>query len=140
MEKISNPELVLVLLDIRSVQNTASLFRTADCAGVSKIYLVGTTPAPLDRFNRVRPDFSKVSLGAEKSVPYEYISNIEALLEKLKSEKYKIVALEQDETSIDYKSYELKSRMALILGTEVTGVPKSVLECCDTIIEIPRSP
>jgi tRNA G18 (ribose-2'-O)-methylase SpoU len=130
-------ELVLTLLDIRSVQNTASLFRTADCAGISKIYLVGTTPAPLDRFNRKRSDFSKVSLGAEESVPYEYVSDVETLMLKLKDERYEIVALEQGQTSIDYKEFVLKQKTALILGTEVTGVPDSILNQCDAIVEIP---
>jgi 23S rRNA (guanosine2251-2'-O)-methyltransferase len=130
-------ELAIILLDIRSVQNTASLFRTADCAGVSKIYLVGTTPTPIDRFNRERKDFAKISLGAEKSIPYEYVPSIDTLLEKLKQEQYEIVALEQSSDSIDYKSYSLKGKTALILGTEVSGVPKEVLEKCDTVVEIP---
>jgi len=129
--------LKLILLDIRSVQNTASLFRIADCAGVSKIYLVGTTPTPIDRFKRVRADFAKISLGAEKTVPYEYFADFEILLEKLKKEKCIIVALEQNEKSVDYKSYKIKGNTALLLGTEVSGVPKEVLEMCDEIIEIP---
>ena len=130
-------ELAIILLDIRSVQNTASLFRTADCAGVKKIYLVGTTPSPIDRFKRVRPDFAKISLGAEKSVDYEYVAEIETLLAWLKKDGFEIVALEQDERSIDYKTYSPKGKIALILGTEVSGVPKDVLEQCDAIVEIP---
>ncbi|MFA6296951.1 MAG: TrmH family RNA methyltransferase [Candidatus Paceibacterota bacterium] len=129
--------LKLILLDIRSVQNTSSLFRTADCAGVSKIYLVGTTPTPIDRFNRVRADFAKISLGAEKTVPYEYFADFETLAEKLKKEKCNIVALEQNKKSIDYKEYKIKGDTALVLGTEVSGVPKEILEKCDEIIEIP---
>ena len=137
MGKISNNKIVLVLLDIRSVQNTASLFRTADCAGVSKIYLVGTTPAPFDRFGRARQDFSKISLGAEKSVQHEYVSDIKALLPKLKIEGYKVVALEQAEDSLDYKDFTASAKCALILGNEVEGVPQGVLDQCDSIIEIP---
>ena len=129
--------LKLILLDIRSAQNTASLFRTADCAGVSKIYLVGTTPTPIDRFKRTRADFAKISLGAEKTVPYEYFADFEILAELLKKEKCTIVALEQNEKSVDYKEYAIKGDTALVLGTEVSGVPKEVLEKCDEIIEIP---
>jgi len=132
-----HPELALVLLDIRSVQNVASLFRTADCAGVSKIYLVGTTPAPLDRFKRVRDDFAKISLGAELSVPYEYISSAAELLNKLRAEKYQVVALEQNEKSVDYKDFKIKGKTALILGNEVSGVSEDVLRECDDVIEIP---
>ncbi len=126
----------LILLDIRSVQNTASLFRTADCAGVSKIYLVGTTPPPVDRFKRIRADFAKISLGAEKTMLYEYVADITPLLKKLKKEKYQIVALELDQQAVDYKKYRRKDKVALILGNEVDGVPKKILKQCDVIIEI----
>lgn len=131
------PELALVLLDVRSVQNVASLFRTADCAGISKIYLVGTTPAPVDRFKRVRKDFAKISLGAELTVAHEYFSNIDELLKKLHEEKYQIVALEQSEKSVDYKNFKMKGKTALILGNEVSGVSMEVLGECDEVIEIP---
>ncbi len=130
-------ELALVLIDIRSVQNTASLFRTADCAGVSKIFLVGTTPTPIDRFDRVRDDFKKISLGAELSVPYEYIPDTDALLKKLQEGNYQVVALEQTEVSADYKEFKIKGKTALILGTEVYGISEDVLVMCDDVIEIP---
>ena len=58
----------IVLNDIRSIHNVGSIFRTADCLGVSNILLVGYTPAPIDRFGRPRKDFAKVALGAEKTV------------------------------------------------------------------------
>lgn len=137
MEKIDKQKNILILLDIRSVQNTASLFRTADCAGISKVYLVGTTPSPIDRFNRMRNDFAKISLGAEKSIPYEYVERADALIDALKKEGYEIAALEQSADSIDYKEYMPKGRCALILGNEVSGVSKEVLEKCDVTIEIP---
>jgi tRNA G18 (ribose-2'-O)-methylase SpoU len=137
LKRPDHPELALVLLDIRSVQNVASLFRTADCAGISKIYLVGTTPAPVDRFKRVRKDFAKISLGAELSVPYEYFSSSAELLNKLREEKYKIVALEQNEKSVDYKDFKIRGKTALILGNEVSGVSVDVIRECDEVIEIP---
>jgi tRNA G18 (ribose-2'-O)-methylase SpoU len=129
--------LSLLLLDIRSVQNVASLFRTADCAGVSKLYLVGTTPSPLDRFNRPRADFSKISLGAEKTVSYEYHADVETLLKRFHGEGRKIVALEQSEDSVDYKDYQMEGDTVLVLGNEVSGVDQSVLDRCDATIEIP---
>lgn len=137
MDTITQKEVRLILLDIRSVENVASIFRTADCAGVSKIYLVGVTPAPIDRFKRARQDFAKVALGAEKIIPYEQIESVENLIEKLKEQGFEIVALEQDERSIDYKKFEVKNKIALILGAEVTGVVRKVLDRCDSIIEIP---
>jgi 23S rRNA (guanosine2251-2'-O)-methyltransferase len=130
-------EIILVLYDIRSTHNVGSIFRTADAAGVSKIYLVGLTPTPLDRFNRDRKDVAKVSLGAEKVVPWKYEKNIGSLLAKLKKEKCNIVALEQDKKSIAYKKYKATSKTALLVGNEVEGIPKEVLKKCDAIIEIP---
>ncbi len=64
-------KLVVIAHDIRSVHNVGSIFRTADAAGVEKIFLCGITPAPLDRFKEVRADFAKVALGAEKYIPWE---------------------------------------------------------------------
>jgi tRNA G18 (ribose-2'-O)-methylase SpoU len=141
VEKNTKQELSLLLLDIRSVQNVASLFRTADCAGVSKIYLYGTTPTSVDRFKRPRADFAKISLGAEKSVAHEHVSSddvsILELLKRLRDEGYCIVALEQGAGSIDYKKYSLSGKILLILGNEVSGVSKLALAECDAMIEIP---
>jgi 23S rRNA (guanosine2251-2'-O)-methyltransferase len=131
-------ECLLVLDNIRSVANVGSIFRTADCLGVSKIILVGTTPAPIDRFGRKRKDFVKVSLGAEEFVKWEHVSDTLPVLEKLKEEKYKIIALEQhkDSKSLEARTKKLK-HFALIVGNEVEGVSKNVLKMCDEILEIP---
>ena len=118
-----------------------SIFRTADGAGVEKIYLCGITPSPFDRFGKIRPDFAKVSLGAEKSVAFESIKNTEGLIHKLKSEGCQILALEQSEKSIPYTRLAMpdsrSSKLCLLLGTEVEGVPESILALADQIIEIP---
>ncbi len=76
--------LSVICHDIRSVHNVGSIFRTADAAGVEKIYLCGITPGPHDRFGNVRPDFAKVSLGAENSVAFESMKSTEEAIEKLK--------------------------------------------------------
>jgi 23S rRNA (guanosine2251-2'-O)-methyltransferase len=127
---------VLILDNIRSVENTGSIFRTADCLGVSKIYLIGTTPTPLDRFGRKRPDFAKVALGAEESVEWEYATEILSVIKELKSQNFHILALEQHEDSKDLKEYTSPKMFALILGNEVEGVNAGVLEKCDEILEI----
>ena len=128
---------ILILHNIRSVENVGAMFRTADAAGVNKIYLVGYTPAPLDRFGRKRGDLTKSALGAEEFVPWEQKKTILPLLAKLKKEKYQIIAIEQDKKSIDYKKVKLTNKNAFIMGTEVTGIPKNVLKKCDVIAEIP---
>lgn len=128
---------VVILHNIRSVHNVGSVFRTSDAMGVSKIYLTGYTPTPLDRFGRERKDVAKSALGAQKSVEWEYVKSASAVVEKLKKEKFEIVAVEQSSQSIDYKKFITKQNVAFLFGNEVRGVSKSLLKKCDKIIEIP---
>ena len=118
-----------------------SIFRTADAAGVSKIWLCGITPAPLDRFGNVRPDFAKVSLGAEGSVPWESAKDTEAVVRNLKEEGWCVFALEQSEGSVPYDKISVAdgsdAAYCLILGSEVEGLPSRILELADAVIEIP---
>jgi 23S rRNA (guanosine2251-2'-O)-methyltransferase len=133
----------LILHNIRSVHNAGSIFRTADAAGVSKIILTGYTPTPLDRFGRARTDFIKVSLGAEKTVPWEHLKQFSSAVKKLKKENYFIIALEQDKKSISLFDWshapEAKNGkpMALVLGNEPRGLSPAALNRCDAILEIP---
>jgi len=138
-------EIVVILHNIRSLHNVGSIFRTADAAGVKKIYLCGITPAPVDRFGEIRPQFAKVSLGAEKSVSWDASAHsaraIAKLLENLKQEGYKILAVEQSNKSIPYHKlqtthHKLKS-IVLVFGNEVKGLPPSILRKADKILEIP---
>lgn len=130
-------ENILILNNIRSVENVGAMFRTADAGGVDKIYLVGYTPAPIDRFGRKRNDLAKSALGAEEFVPYESVKTILPLIKKLKKDGFQIIAIEQDEKSVDYKKVKVQIKNAFIVGTEVTGIPKEVLKQCDVIAEIP---
>jgi len=132
-----NQQNILILQDIRSAQNVGAIFRTADAVGISKIYLTGYTPAPLDRFGKRRKDIAKSALGAEEIVLWESKKSLPTLIFKLKKEKYLIIAIEQDKNSIDYKKVKLQSKNAFIVGTEVTGIPKNILKKCDIIAEIP---
>lgn len=131
--------IVAVLHNIRSVHNVGSIFRTADAAGILKIYLTGITPSPLDRFGKFRADFTKVSLGAEKTIQWEYIKSTADVLKKIKKVGYFICAAEQSKNSIDYRKLKIgnKSKIALVLGNEVKGIPRSVLKLCDVTVEIP---
>lgn len=126
----------LILYNIRSAHNVGSIMRTADAFGVSKMFLIGHTPAPLDRFGKVQKDIAKVALGAELTVAWEQYATITPLIKKLKKEGVEILALEQSKKSVDYKSVKTKKQTALILGSEVEGIPESVLKHCDRIIEI----
>lgn len=133
---ITHP-LSLLVHDIRSVHNVASFFRTAECAGVVHIYISGFSPTPLDRFNRARSDFAKVSLGAEKRVSWSYVEDPMEVIAECKKQAMAIVALEQSEKSVDYKTYFLSTATLLIVGREVEGVSQELLEQTDTVLEIP---
>jgi 23S rRNA (guanosine2251-2'-O)-methyltransferase len=130
-------ENILIINDVRSVTNVGAMFRTADAAGINKIYLTGYTPMPLDRFGRVRKDMAKSALGAENFVSWEYKKNLSALLGKLRQEKYLIIAIEQARNSVDYKKVKLQNKNVFIVGAEVNGIPKNILKKCDIIAEIP---
>ena len=134
--EINKQKYCLILHDIRSVYNVGAIFRTADAAGISKIYLTGLTPTPFDRFGRKRKDFAKTALGAEDSVSWEKKENIELLISNLKKEKFKIVAVEQAENSVDYKKIK-GQKLAIMMGNEVNGIPAEILKKCDQIAEIP---
>lgn len=131
---------VAVLYNIRSVLNVGAIFRTCDAAGISKIYLAGYTPTSLDRFNRPRKDLAKAALGAEKTVLWEHCDDINDIFKILKQEKYKIVAIEQSQDSVDYKKVSemlLGEDIAFVVGNEVDGLSKDVLKKCDLVSEIP---
>ena len=133
----SMTEIFLVLHDIRSIHNVGSIFRTADGAGVSKIFLTGYTPTPVDRFGRKVSAFSKVSLGAEDSVPWQQRESVADVLQELKREGTHIVALEQSSEAVPLGALLRDARIALIVGNEVEGVSQEILEVADTVMEIP---
>lgn len=128
--------LVLVLDNIRSVENTGSIFRTAEGLGVKRVYLIGTTPTPLDRFGRKRADFAKVSLGAEEMLEWEHRGEVVEVLEELKEQDFQIISLEQDQRSRNLKDFDPQDQVALVVGNEVHGVSKEALDMSDEILEI----
>lgn len=117
------------------------MFRTADAAGISKIYLCGITPAPVDRFGRPHKEIAKVALGAERTIAWETAKSTALLIKKLKKEGFAIYAIEQHARSIPYNKMRLTKKelphTALMVGNEVEGLSPSLLKRADTIIEIP---
>lgn len=132
-------ETALILHNIRSIHNVGSIFRTADGAGVSKIILSGYTPAPIDRFNLPRKDFTKVSLGAEKTILWVQTKTFGQAVKLLKKENYFIAAVEQDKRSTPLFDFAPPKNqpLALVLGNEVLGISPASLKLCDAILEIP---
>ena len=130
-------EKIVILDNIRSVYNVGSIFRTSDALGINKIFLCGCTPTPKDRFGRDRKDLAKVALGAEKNIEWEYRENTVDLLKELKKQKKYIIAIEQDKKSVDYKKIKVKYPVVIVMGPEVEGMSKEVLDECSVIAEIP---
>jgi len=131
----------VILHRIRSAYNVGSIFRSADGMGADKIFISGFTQAPsLKEYvlqTKAEKMLSKTALGADKFVPWEKAASLSKLIEKLKKENFEIVALEQNENSIDYRNYHPKGNVALILGNEPRGIDKRIIKKCDKIIEIP---
>lgn len=143
----------MLLQDIRSVQNVASIFRLSECFGVDTIYLAGVTPNFLDRFGRVREDFIKVSLGTEKLIKIDTKLQTESLEEseanfpktlqfirQFRKSGGMVIALEQVENSVDYKKIGKNGfkKYLIIPGREVEGLDKGILKECDVVAEIPQ--
>ncbi|MEK7612624.1 MAG: TrmH family RNA methyltransferase [Patescibacteria group bacterium] len=129
--------LVVVLHNIRSAHNVGSIFRTADTAGVSKIILSGYTPSLTDPRGKIRKEFVKVSLGAEKTVPYSTSKQLAPVLRRLKKDGYEIVAIEQDSRAKSLFEFKPKQKIAVVLGNEVRGLSAPALTLCDRVLEIP---
>lgn len=130
-------EVRVLIHDIRSTHNVGSMFRTSDSVGVNKIYLSGYSPTPKDKYDRPRKDVAKVALGAEKTIPWEYVESPQVLIKKLKKEGFEIVGLEQSEHSVDYKKFKYNKPILFIVGSEVLGMDKKILDLCDVVVEIP---
>ena len=128
---------ILILPNIRSAVNVGAIFRTADGVGIDKIYLTGYTPRPTDKFGRIQKDIAKSALGAETWIDWEYQKNLSTVIAKLKKDGYKIVAIEQDKRAIDYRRVKISDKTAFILGPEVEGLDKKILDKCDQIVYIP---
>ena len=114
-----------------------SIFRTADAVGISKIYLAGYTPAPIDRFGRKRKDIAKSALGAEETISWESKENAKEIIKGLKEKDFQIISLEQSDNSTDYKKIETKNKVAVVSGNEVDGISREILEISDVVAEIP---
>lgn len=125
-------DIVLILQNIRSLHNVGSLFRSADVFCVSKIYLCGYTGAP------PRSEISKVALGADTWVPWESAKRTHAVIEKLRKEGYEIVALETGKGSVPLPEQSFSHRVAVIVGNEVQGITKPILQRADKIVQIPQ--
>jgi tRNA G18 (ribose-2'-O)-methylase SpoU len=139
-------ELVVIAHDIRSTHNVGSLLRTAEGLGVAHLYFSGYTPFPSlavgdPRLPHLRAkidrQIAKTALDAEKLVPWSCAADVVELIASLKQRGFCVVALEQTADSIALPDFEAPERVALLLGREVEGIDTTLLEHCDSCLEIP---
>lgn len=126
--------LIVILDNIRSLNNIGSVFRTSDAFLIEKIYLCGITAQPPHK------DIHKTALGSTDTVDWEYFEDTLVLIEKLKKENTEIASIEQAENSIKLQNFKpLKGKkLAIIFGNEVKGVQQDVVSASDYCIEIPQ--
>ena len=126
--------IIIILDNIRSLNNIGSVFRTSDAFLVEKIYLCGITATPPHK------DIHKTALGSTDTVAWEYVENTLDLVEKLKAKDVKIIAIEQAENATMLNDFKVEpnTKYALVFGNEVKGVAQKVVDASDVVIEIPQ--
>jgi len=126
--------LIVVLDNIRSLNNVGSVFRTSDAFLIKKIYLCGITATPPHK------EIHKTALGATESVLWEYRESTQELLQELQSDGVKVGAIEQAENSVSLQNFEIEANTtyAIVFGNEVKGVQQEVVSMSDYCIEIPQ--
>lgn len=126
--------IIIVLDNVRSLNNIGSIFRTADAFLIDHIYLCGITATPPNK------DIQKTALGSTNSVSWSYEKDTLSVVKKLQSKKIKVIAVEQVESSVmlqEFKTFK-NDVYALVFGHEVKGVSQEVVSQCDVAIEIPQ--
>ena len=132
-KSIKKTPLIIILDDIRSLNNIGSIFRTCDAFKIEKIYLCGITAKPPNR------KITKTAIGATESVDWEYYEKIDDLISKLKSSGVKLWAIEQAEGSKSLSDLSIQNpviKHALIFGNEINGVNQNIVNNCDEVLEI----
>ena len=133
-KKKEKREVIIILDNVRSLNNIGSCFRTSDAFIIKKIYLVGITGSPPNK------DIDRTALGATESIDWEHVSSISKIEKELKEEGWKIALVEQTDESIKLQNFKPKSdeKFAFVFGNEVFGVSDEALKCAELAIEIPQ--
>jgi len=133
-KKINKIPIVIILDNIRSLNNIGSVFRTADAFSIDSIFLCGITAKPPHR------EIQKTALGATESVCWKYFENTQDAIDYLKNDNYNIYAVEQAEGSISLENIvpDINKKIALIFGNEIKGVDSDIMNIIDDCIEIPQ--
>ena len=133
-KRTSKIPLIVVLDNIRSLNNIGSVFRTSDAFVIEKIYLCGITAQPPHK------EIHKTALGATDSVAWEYIEDTIELIQKLKDSNIKVASIEQAENATMLQDFKVEpnQKYAVVFGNEVKGVQQEVVSASDYCIEIPQ--
>ncbi len=133
-KKTKKTPLIVILDNIRSLNNIGSVFRTSDAFLIEKIYLCGITATPPHK------DIHKTALGATETVAWEYVEDSLTLVEKLKNNGVFVASIEQAENSTSLEHFATKpdQKYAVVFGNEVKGVQQEVVSASDACIEIPQ--
>lgn len=133
-KKATKIPIIVVLDNVRSLNNIGSAFRTADAFRVEAVYLCGITAQPPHR------EIQKTALGATESVEWKYFASTTEAVDALRVENYQIITVEQADESIELQAFkaDIGKRYALIFGNEVKGVEEDIVKAADKVIEIPQ--
>lgn len=133
-KKATKTPLIVILDNVRSLNNIGSVFRTCDAFLIEKIFLCGITATPPNK------EIHKTALGATESVDWEYVESTISVVERLKSEGIRVISVEQTEKSVMLNDFQPNSatKYAVIFGNEVKGVEQEVVSASDGVIEIPQ--
>jgi tRNA G18 (ribose-2'-O)-methylase SpoU len=133
-KKIEKTPLIVILDNIRSLNNIGSVFRTSDAFIIEKIYLCGITATPPNK------EIHKTALGSTESIDWEYVEDTLTLVEKLKDSNVKIASIEQADNATMLQEFVIENgqKYAVIFGNEVKGVQQEVVSASDYCIEIPQ--
>ena len=125
---------IIVLLDnVRSLNNIGSVFRTCDAMGIKKMYLCGITGQPPHR------EIRKTAIGASESVDWEHKKNASEIIKKYRDLCYEIIAVEQTSNSVSLENYQINNKkILLIFGNEINGVSQNLVDSCDLSLEVPQ--
>jgi tRNA G18 (ribose-2'-O)-methylase SpoU len=133
-KQASKTPVVIVLDNVRSLNNVGSVFRTADAFLIEAVYLCGITGTPPNK------EIQKTALGATDSVLWKYFKTTLEAVAELKEHNFKVYAIEQTESARMLNNFrtDKNQKLAIVFGNEVKGVDQEVIDCCDGVIEIPQ--
>lgn len=140
-------KIVVIAHNLRSSHNVGSILRTAEGLGAFKVYLTGYTPYPKTTNDerlphlsaKISKDIHKTALGAEITQNWTHNNDVQAVINELKENDFHVAALEQAPNSQNLPDYKKPGDIAILIGREVEGIEKDILDLCDTILEIPMA-